>query len=442
MSKKKEFARYIRMLLPALLVAVLVLDAIVAYEEPDFSAGQPIAETAKAAAAPKLEMKQQKKKETKEPAGSAGALAAADESGTYKDGTYTGSGTGFGGQITVKVTIKGGKIAGIKIVSASGEDASFLGKAKGVLSKILAKQSTNVDAVSGATYSSNGIIMAVRNALSKAQSGSAAPAKEPAKQGNKNGKGQNGKKKQPAKKPEAVKTGTWADGTYKGTGEGFGGKLEVTVVIKDGKIQSVTVGKNSDDEEYLGKAKKGLIPQILKKQGTNVDTVSGATYSSVGIIEAVNDALAKAVKKNEEKNGKGSGSDGAPAVKPGGQNSDGKDGTKAEDLSGQKEEQTSITKTAMVYCDEYEDFEDYELSVTFVIAGGKVIDIKDAVQGQGAEGDNDQFIRLAIRGIKSQLAGKPDMRGIDTVSGATCSSLSIISAGQDALIEYNSSAGK
>ena len=87
--------------------------------------------------------------------------------GGYKDGTYQGSGTGFGGTITVQVTVSGGKITAVDILSASGETGSYFASAQGVVSKVLSSQSPNVDAVSGATYSSNGIIQAVQNAPDK-----------------------------------------------------------------------------------------------------------------------------------------------------------------------------------------------------------------------------------------------------------------------------------
>ena len=83
----------------------------------------------------------------------------------YKDGTYEGSGTGFGGTIRVRVTISGGKIAAIDILEASGETASYFASAQGVISRMIAGNTPNVDAVSGATYSSNGVIHAVANAL-------------------------------------------------------------------------------------------------------------------------------------------------------------------------------------------------------------------------------------------------------------------------------------
>ena len=86
----------------------------------------------------------------------------------YRDGIYQGSAMGFGGTITVQVTISGGKITAIDLLSAAGETPSYLESAKAVIDKIIAGQTPNVDAVSGATYSSNGIIQAVQNALAQA----------------------------------------------------------------------------------------------------------------------------------------------------------------------------------------------------------------------------------------------------------------------------------
>ena len=87
---------------------------------------------------------------------------------TYKDGSYEGSAKGFGGNVVVKVTVKNDKIEKIDLVDASKEDGSYLASAKGVIKSILDKQSTDVDTVSGATFTSTGIINAVISALEKA----------------------------------------------------------------------------------------------------------------------------------------------------------------------------------------------------------------------------------------------------------------------------------
>ena len=87
----------------------------------------------------------------------------------YKNGTYTGDGQGFGGNIQVQVTLENDTITDIQVVSAPGEDSAYLSQGQGVISTILAAQSTDVDTISGATFSSTGIINAVNNALGKAE---------------------------------------------------------------------------------------------------------------------------------------------------------------------------------------------------------------------------------------------------------------------------------
>ena len=99
-----------------------------------------------------------------------GSKAKGGKSGgsTYKDGSYEGSAKGFGGNVVVKVTVKNDEIEKIDLVDASKEDGSYLASAKGVIKSILDKQSTDVDTVSGATFTSTGIINAVISALEKA----------------------------------------------------------------------------------------------------------------------------------------------------------------------------------------------------------------------------------------------------------------------------------
>ena len=66
------------------------------------------------------------------------------------------------------------------------------------------------------------------------------------------------------------------DGVYQGSGTGYRGNITVAVTIKDKQITSIEILSASDDEPFFGRA-KGLIDQIIKKQSTKVDTVSGAT---------------------------------------------------------------------------------------------------------------------------------------------------------------------
>lgn len=93
------------------------------------------------------------------------------DSSAYKDGTYTGDGQGFGGNIQVQITIESDTLKDIQILSAPGEDSAYLSQGKAVIDSVLSAQSTDVDTVSGATFSSTGILMAIEDALGKAENG-------------------------------------------------------------------------------------------------------------------------------------------------------------------------------------------------------------------------------------------------------------------------------
>ena len=95
--------------------------------------------------------------------------AGGDTAGSYKDGSYEVTATGFGGDITVKVTVDGGKITAVDIVSAEKEDGAYLTMAEDIIPKIIDAQTSEVDTISGATFSSTGIKNATAQALESAQ---------------------------------------------------------------------------------------------------------------------------------------------------------------------------------------------------------------------------------------------------------------------------------
>ena len=200
-----------------------------------------------------------------------------------KDGTYEGQANGYRGLVKVSVTVKDHKITAIKVLSNS-DDAAFFNRASaGVIKNILAKQSLKVDVVSGATYSSNGIIKAVKNALTGEEDKTAAKA--------------SGSSKSAGSVGTADESGTYKDGTFTGSASGYHGTVKVSVTIKNNKIKSIKILENHDDAAYFNRAKGILLPLMIKKQSTNVDSVSGATFSSNGIIKAVHNALKKAAVK-------------------------------------------------------------------------------------------------------------------------------------------------
>lgn len=92
-----------------------------------------------------------------------------DSDNVYKNGTFEGSGTGYGGTITVQVTLEDDTIIAVSVVSAPGEDSAYLSQGENVINSIISEQNTDVDTISGATFSSTGILEAVNDALSKAE---------------------------------------------------------------------------------------------------------------------------------------------------------------------------------------------------------------------------------------------------------------------------------
>lgn len=335
--------------------------------------------------------------------------------GGYKDGTYQGSGTGFGGMITVQVTVSGGKITAVDILSASGETGSYFASAQGVVSKVLSSQSPNVDAVSGATYSSNGIIQAVQNALSQAgNSDSATPTPTPTPK--------------PAKKPKKDTSVSYKDGVYEGQAEGFDGIVTVKVTIKNGKIKKIS-NTNTDTPEFFNKAWKTIKSNVISRQSTSeIDTVSGATFSSNGILGALSQALSKADQSGTT-DSKGEDITPTPTTVP--------DETvtpipteipqPTQTPENPSDDQPGVnllkdgtyTASAMGYSG--------KVNITLTIKDGKITEVTNT------NSDTRSFFNKAWRSIQPKILEKQSTEGIDTVSGATFSSMGILDASKMAL---------
>lgn len=313
------------------------------------------------------------------------------------DGVYKGTGTGYAGDITVSVQIKDKQIVAIDILSSS-DDAAFFNRAKAVIDRIIEGQTLDVDTVSGATYSSNGIISAVKNALTgekdsgetgQSQSGGTAAA---------------GSSTSVAQIEDAS---SYKDGTYYGTGTGFGGTMKVQVDISGGKIAAIQILENNDGSEYISKA-SSIINAIISSQSTNVDTVSGATYSSVGIIQAVRDALSQAVVSSTDSSSQSSNTS-----------------------QSDKNDSTTDTITGTVPYKEgiyYGTAEGYsgDVSVAVVIQEHtlKAILVTD-------NSDDEAFFNRAMDVVKNVM--KKQSTDVDTVSGATYSSKGLLNAIKNAL---------
>lgn len=357
------------------------------------------------------------------------------DAANLKDGVYTGSGTGFSGTITVQVTVAGGKITAIQIVS-SGDDAAYLNRAQAVIPSVIAAQSTSVDTVSGATYSSKGILMAIHNALVQA-TGGLAQAVAPATNST-------GSSSKPHTTINAVTPANgYADGVYLGEGEGYEGPMTVRVTVFGGKVTSIELVSSMDDEPYFGRAWATVPGRIIAAQTTSVDAVSGATYSSEGIRDAVNNALKKAA----EAAGTTPEPEPEPTPKP--DPTPDPSPTPDPDVSTPYEDGDY---TAYALCQNEKDeeaFTPYYVALTVHIENGTPTGITDVYGSSSGESDdptldpfdeaNDTYLDYAAYGrtlrgtlytgvISQLIEGKKQPSQVDVVSRSTYSSRAIAKA--------------
>lgn len=191
-----------------------------------------------------------------------GTVPAADNTASLADGTYTASEQGCLSEVAVTVTVTGGKVTNVAI-DASGETPDLGGKAAETLADELTKAgSTNgVDAVAGATMTSNAVFTAMDDCL--AQAGNAAS--------------------------------NLKDGTYTSSAKGCLSDVNVTVTVSGGKVSEVAIDASGETPELGGAAAETLADALTKAGSTNgVDAVSGATLTSEAVFTAMNDCLSQA----------------------------------------------------------------------------------------------------------------------------------------------------
>lgn len=200
-----------------------------------------------------------------------------DAGGNFQNGIYTGTGEGYRGKVTVTVKVADGKITEL-VLDDYADDKSYMERAKNrIFQEMISRQNTDVDAVSGATYSSNGLIEAVNKAL-----------------GNDEGEGKKPEQEESEDKQSFIEAGRFqnlTDGIYTGSADAFRGDVEVQVTVEKQKVTDISIFSYCDTEEYFFRAAPAVIEQMKAEQSLNVDAVSGATYSSNGVIHAVANAL-------------------------------------------------------------------------------------------------------------------------------------------------------
>lgn len=198
------------------------------------------------------------------PAGDTDTPSNSTGAGQYTAGTYSASADGFGGKVTVTITTSDSAIESIE-VDAPDETPAIGGAAvEPLVAAAMEAQSADIDAYSGATFTSDGFKAALAAAIEQAKGGGAAPA-------------------------ESGDLGFTA-GTYEGTGSGYNGPLTVSVTFSDTAIESIDLVTCTETDQVGTPALDIMIPQMIEANGTGVDAVGGATFSSRALKEAVNAA--------------------------------------------------------------------------------------------------------------------------------------------------------
>lgn len=174
--------------------------------------------------------------------------------------TFIENAPGHNGPMTIRVDINSGRISAVEVLKHS-ETAGAGTKAIDELpARIIKANAADVDAVTGASVTSRAIIMAVTQALNKAE----------------------GRKLDPAR---------FFPGTYKARVYGHNGYLDVEVTVSSERITDIKVLNHHETELLGGTAIRKMTKDMIAHQTLNVEAVSGATVTSNALKRGVIEAL-------------------------------------------------------------------------------------------------------------------------------------------------------
>ncbi len=190
--------------------------------------------------------------------------------GIYTPGTYTGEGQGYGGAVVVELTVDANAITAVTVTG--DKETPTIGGAhlEELAEQVKTAQSAEIDGVSGATLTSNGVREAAAAAIAAAKGDSS---------------GSNG----------AL---GYTAGTYTGKAVGYNGPVELDVTFSDSAITDIVV-KTSGETGHVGDpAYDIMFADAIAANGSGIDNVSGATFTSRAVKEALNDAAQQAKATN------------------------------------------------------------------------------------------------------------------------------------------------
>ncbi|MBR6891147.1 MAG: FAD-dependent oxidoreductase, partial [Clostridia bacterium] len=186
--------------------------------------------------------------------------------------TLTASAKGFGSDVAVEVTVEDGKITALT-VDDSGESYPAAGVAREdsvekLIAAILEAGSTEgVDVNTGATFTSTAVVEAVNKALASAEGGA---------------------------EPAADAAIAFTAGEYEATADGYNGPVTVKVTYGADKIENIEVTASAETDHVGTLAYTFMIPEMLIANGSGVDSISGATFTSRALRLAVEDTAEQA----------------------------------------------------------------------------------------------------------------------------------------------------
>ena len=299
-----------------------------------------------------------------------------------------GEAEGFGGPVQAEVTVAGDKIIALSL-TGEGETPEIGGAAMSSLTEAITAAQTleGVDAVSGATITSEAVFSAVKSAMGIE---TVEAETEPAQEETETEKAEEAEETK-AEETKAEETKAAAvEGALTGTAKGFGGEIQAQVVVDEsGVITDLLLTGEEETPEIGGTAMEELTSAILEK-GTveGVDAVSGATVTSEGVFAAVKAAVeAEAVEEE----------------------------TKAVAVEG------ALTGTAKGFGGEIQ-------AQVVVDESGVITDL--LLMG---DGETPEIGGTAMEELTSAILEKGTVEGVDAVSGATVTSEGVFAAVKAAL---------
>ncbi len=190
--------------------------------------------------------------------------------------TATGTAKGMDGDVTVEVTATKDKIYAINVTDQHETEGIGTTAVDQLPQKLLDSQNLNVDGISGATVTSDAIKQAVRNALDSA--GIDASAFE--------GSADAG--------AAAKKEISYTPGTYTGKARGYNGEVALDVTFSDNAIKDIKVNASNETNHVGTPAYDIMFKDAIEANGSGIDSVSGATFTSAAVKAALNDAAEQA----------------------------------------------------------------------------------------------------------------------------------------------------